>query len=145
MRISIVAAGFVVLSACSAGDSDSGTVVDPVQDCIDTYSVASGYGHGGADLGALEAECNADGGTGCTAADFFTVDAATCIAEQVHAFDRGISDYKANLVYHSGDKTVRWNIDNTQFDQPGHSGGDYIALHATDGSLLDVGNWEAIQ
>ena len=144
MRVMALAAGLLTLAACSAGDEDSAVVPDPAQECIDTHSVAAGYGHGTADLVALEAECNADGGTACAGSDFISEDAATCLAE-LYGLDRGILDYRASLVYHTGVKLVRWNVENTLFDEPGSTGGDYIAIHATDGSLLEEGSWEAME
>lgn len=120
----------------------------PVAACLETYSVANGYGFEaenwtGTDAPTLEAAedaCAAAGAADCEVV--VTHDAAVCIAE-LEGLAAGLEPWLAFLVYHHDHEVIVWNVQNLEVQETGYSAGTLLALHAGTGDVLDVYGWSA--
>ncbi len=138
-----IAPALLLLLACGGGDEDSGTTGDPLNDVDSCIADFAGSDYGEANVQEIEADCLADGGTDCDASSLITLDGALCLAA-VHGLGEGIFGYDAWLVYHQRHGFPRWTVQNVLTADGVLRTGEYVAIHGTNGGLVEQGPWETL-
>lgn len=113
--------------------------------CIETYSEEQGWGVDndpvwwGRFPEAVARDCELFGDS-CNADDFITRRAAQCIAE-LDGLEPGLQDWSYSLGYDEPLGTVRWRVEMVAELGDDASGGDFVAIHAETGVVIDRGTW----
>ena len=134
----------VVVSMSVASCAEVGSLAAP-ETCIEAYSAQAGWGVDedpiwwGRDPEAIELDC-ALFGDPCEADDFITRAAAQCIAE-THGLVPGLRDWNYDLGYEEPLGTVRWRIEAVTEIEDTFSKGDFVAIDAETGDIVDKGAW----
>jgi len=119
-----------------------------IEACIESYPVSKGFGHGGADLEAIETECIDRSGSYCESEHWITLEAAICIAEELNRLNpyaRPLGESTAVLDYSTVFQTAVWSIDSLEtgggpFTEYHHE----ATLHATTGCRVSASTWGVV-
>ena len=86
-------------------------------------------------------DCAKQGGSDCVAERFVSKVLAECEARKA-GLAPGITSVESYLVYNHRLKTVIWVVSNTLATEgKGSERGEYLAVHATNGKVLERGGW----
>lgn len=147
---------------CGSGDDGAGKTSSgaTVASCKSQFAPSAGYGweddltvnSAPADGGAPPAiapqdraasECVAAGqpASACDASLLMTREAALCVAKSL-GLSSGIAPWKAGITYNFKYQRIIWNVQNTlEDDGLGSQAGEFVAIHAIDGTKLGEGQW----